>query len=185
MGAQELYIRVPAIVTGAGGITRSVVRDPGLAAVGALEERVVAGAVVAVGRGQDATAGLLPGARFGRVRHAVPRQEAQAVAGRPAVRRRVREVGLAAEVQRRRALVDRRRHLLPRRRRLRDDADGPRHRREVRAQLLDAQRLRRHPVKAREDEVVAEASAERRGVNRPLARQLAGISECVPRRRAT
>ncbi len=184
VSAKELHHRIPSVVAGASGAAGGMVRDPGLGSVGALEEGVMAGAVVAVGRGQDAAGGLGPRGGVGGIRGAVPRQQAQAIAGGPAVRGRVRQIRLAAPVQRRRPLVDGRRHRLPRRRRLRDDADRPRQRRVVRPQLLDAQRLRRHPVETREHEIVAEAGAQRRGVDGPLVRQLPDVRERVPGRSA-
>lgn len=84
-----------------------MVYKPRLLRVGALEEAVARGAVVAVGAGEDTPVVLAPGAgEVGRGR-AVPREEADAVVGRPAVGSGVGDVGLAVEVERGGGLVDR------------------------------------------------------------------------------
>lgn len=168
--AEELDHGIPSIVASTSRIARSMVRDPSLTSIGALEKRVMPRAVVAVGRGQDAAARLGPCGGARGVRRAVPRQQAEAVARGPAVRGREGQVRLAAEVQGRGPLVDGGPRRLPRRRRLRDHPDRPRQRRVVCPQLLDAQRLRRHPVEAREHQVVPEARPQRRRVDRPLRR---------------
>ncbi len=186
VASEQLHHGIPAVVAGPVGIRGRMVRDPGLVAARALEEAVMSGAVVAVGAGEDAAVGLGPGRGAGRVRLAVPLEKPEAVVLRPAVARRVGDVRLAAEVERRRPLVDRVSVLLPRLIRLRDDVDRPRQRRVVGAQLLQADRLVRHPVEAREHhEVAVVVEPEHRAVDRPVGRQLPDVRIVIPRCRTT
>lgn len=178
--AQELHHGVPRVVTGAAAARGGVVDEPRLRGVGALEEAVVAGAVVAIGRGEDAARRFRPGRRRRRTGAAVPRQEAQAVRRRPAVRRRVGNVRLAAVVQGGGPLVDGVRDRLPGFRGLRNGVDAARDGDVVGAQLLQADGLVRVAVEARAHEEVAVAGRPQdRGVNGPLARQLGRVGEAV------
>ena len=126
MATEELNHGVPAIIAGAAGIRRGMVRNPRLAATGALEEAVVAGPVVAIGAGENAPVGLSPRSRIRRVRAPVPRQKPKAVVLRPTVARRVRDIRLAADIQRRRSFVHGVALPLPCLVRLRDHVDRSR-----------------------------------------------------------
>ena len=179
--AHDLNHGIAAIVAGAGAVGRGVVGVPGLGAVGALEEAVVAGAVVPVGAREEAAVGLGPGRGLDRVRGAVPYQRRQAVVRRPAVVGRVHHVRLAVEVEPRGPLVDRRPALLPRLRRLRYHPDGALQGDVVVSQLLHAQRLVLYSVEARVRQVVAPVvESHYRPVDGPCARQLPCVREIVP-----
>lgn len=132
-----------------------MIDKPRLRRIGALEEAVARGAVVAVGAGEDAPVVLAPGACEVWRSRAVPREEADAVVGRPAVGRSVGDVGLAVEVERGGGLVDRGAVALEGESRLGDHVDGARERGVAVRQLLDADGLVLYPVEAREHEPVA------------------------------
>lgn len=159
-----------------------MVHEPSLARIRALEEPIARGAVVPISTREHTPVVLAPRAGEVRRRGAVPREQADAVARRPAVRRGVGDVGPAVEVERRGGLVDRGAVALKSEGRLGDDVDGPRERGVAVRELLDADGLVGHAVEAREHEPVAVAvEAEDRAVDGPLGRQLPGVAVGVPR----
>lgn len=158
-----------------------MVHKPRLARVRALEEAIARRAVVPIGAGEHTPVVLAP--RAGEVWRggAVPREQADAVVGRPAVRRGVGDVGLAVEVERGGCLVDGRAVLLEGEGRLGNHVDGARERGVTVRELLDADGLVGDAVEAREHEPVAVVvEAENRAVNRPLVCQLSDVAVSVP-----
>lgn len=135
----------------------------------------MASSVIPVRRLED-RARLDPAARRSRIA-AVPGEEAELVAGGPAVAGRVGQEGLAAVVHGRGALLDRRADGLPRGGRLREhlggaDAAG-------RVERRDAQRLQA-VAHARVDEVVARREAQDRAVDAPRVAELGQVAPAVP-----
>lgn len=181
MTPEQLDHGVPTVIASTVSIRRRMIRNPSLVATRALEKAIVAGAVVPIRTREDAAVRLGPRRRAGRVRAPVPCQQAEAVVLRPAVAGRVGDVGLTAKVQGSGPLVDGVPLLLPRLVRLRDHVDRPRQRGVVGAQLLQADRLVRHPVEAREHhEVAVVVEPEHRAVDGPVRRQLVGVRVVIP-----
>lgn len=186
MRPQHLHHRIPTIITRARAIRRGMVRNPRLVALRALEEAIMPRTIVAVPTAQHAPVALAPRARAQRARLAIPRQQTQAVARAPAVRRRVRDVRFPAKVERRGPFVDGMRDLLPGLRRLRDQRHRARGGDVVVVELLDADGLVRGAVEARVHEEVAEGGgAEDGGVDGPLVgADAADVGVVVPGGRA-
>lgn len=180
--SQGLHHRVPRVITRASRVASSMIHKPRLRRIRALEEPITGRAVVPISTGEHTPIVLAPRAGEVRRRGAVPREQADAVVGRPAVRRGVGDVGLAVEVERRGGLVHGGAVALEGEGGLGDDVDGPREGGVAVRELLDADGLVGHAVEAREHKPVAVAvEAEHRAVDGPLVCQLSGVAVSVPR----